>query len=198
MNTITTVLTTEAVFSDDGHKRYSLIKSWDLDKPKIAVIMICPSSATTITLDATTQKVLNNAYRLGYGSIAIVNLDATVNNFNLEEADAEDPDNLKAIISAVQDADCIVYAPGTGKAKMKAFQRRQEQVLSALRPFEDKLHCLCNEDGDARLQHPLSPAVSTWYLSPLKVSELILEQQQCKPEPKVKGRPKVTKKEPAT
>lgn len=194
MNTITTILTTEPLFSDDGLKRYLLQKSFDDSKPKIAVIMLAPSEASGIELDTTTQLVLNNASRLGYGSVAIVNLFATLNDFNLQQAETEDSDNLKVIISAVQDADCVVYAPGTGKSKNKAFQRRQEQVLSALRPFEDKLHCLCNEDGDARLQHPLSPAVRTWYLSPLKISELIPEPQQNKPDIKIKGRPKVTKK----
>ena len=196
MNTITTTLTTEAVFSDDGLKRYLLRKTWDDGKPKIAVIMLAPSEASGIELDTTTQLVLNNASRLGYGSVAIVNLFANLNDFNLRQAEDEDPDNLNAILSAVQDADCVVYAPGTGKAKNKVFQRRQEQVLSALRPIERNLHCLCNEDGNARLQHPLSPAVRTWHLSQLKIGELISKPVQPAPEVKKKSRPKVAKKEP--
>ena len=59
----------------------------------------------------------------------------------------------------------IVYAAGVGKTKNKLFQERQKQVLTALRPVEHKLFCLCNEAGTARLQHPLSPAVRTWELS---------------------------------
>ena len=196
MNTITTTLTTEAVFSDDGLKRYLLKKTWDENLPKITVIMLAPSKASGIELDTTTQLVLNNASRLGYGSVAIVNHFATLNDFNLRQAETEDTDNLNAILSAVQDADCVVYAPGTGKAKNKVFQRRQEQVLTVLSSIESKLHCLCNEDGNARLQHPLSPAVRTWHLSPLKISELIIETTQPEPEPKKKSRPKVTKKEP--
>jgi len=194
MNTITTILTTEALFSDDGLKRYLLQKSFDDSKPKIAVIMLAPSEASGIELDTTTQLVLNNSSRLGYGSVAILNLFATLNDFNLRHSEDQDTDNLHIILSAVQDVDCVVYAPGTGKIKNRKFQERQKQVLNALRPFEDKLHCLCNEDGDARLQHPLSPAVRTWYLSPLKISELIPEPQQNKPDIKIKGRPKVTKK----
>lgn len=196
MNTITTALTTEAVFDDTGIKRYLLKKTWDTSLPKLAIIMLAPSEASGIELDTTTQLVLNNASRLGYGSVAIINLFATVNDFALRQSESEDPDNLNAILSAVQDADCVVYAPGTGKAKNKVFQHRQEQVLSALRSIEGKLHCLCNEDGNARLQHPLSPAVRTWHLSPLKINELIVETIQPEPEPKKKGRPKVVKKEP--
>lgn len=195
MRNIVTTLTTEAVFSDSGLKRYLLNKTWDNTKPKMTVIMIAPSEASGIELDTTTQLVLNNASRLGYGSVAIVNLFAALNDFNLRQAEDKDPDNLNAILSAVQGADCVVYAPGTGKAKNKVFQRRQEQVLTALRPIEAKLHCLCNEDGNARLQHPLSPAVHTWHLSPLKISELIIETIQPEPETKKKSRPKITKKE---
>ena len=69
----------------------------------------------------------------------------------------------------------------------KVFLRRQTQVLTALRPYESKLHCLTNATGKARLQHPLSPAVRTWHLSPLKVSELIEEpEKQPSPTPKTK------------
>ena len=196
MNTIATTLTTEAIFSDDGLKRYLLRKTWDDTKPKMAIIMLAPSEASGIELDTTTQLVLNNSSRLGYGSVAIVNLFATLNDFNLQRVESEDPDNLNAILSAVQDADCVIYAPGTGKAKNKVFQHRQEQVLSALRPIGGKLHCLCNEDGNARLQHPLSPAVRIWHLSPLKISELISEPIHPISELKKKSRPKVTKKEP--
>ena len=62
---------------------------------------------------------------------------------------------------------------GLEKQKNKVFQKRQRQVVKILRQFEEKLYCLCDQDGNARLQHPLSPAVRTWYLSSLKVNELI-------------------------
>lgn len=173
MKTITTTLATSAVFSDDGTKRYVLRKLWDEKRPSLAIIMLAPSEASGIELDSTTQLVLNNASRLGYGSVTIVNLFATLNDFSLTQAEEEDPVNLKEIVLACKNASQIVYAPGTGKAKNKVFLQRQEQVLNALLPYEPKLCCLCNEQGKARLQHPLSPAVRTWHLSALKVSELI-------------------------
>ena len=80
---------------------------------------------------------------------------------------------MEAILSAAQKADAVVYAAGVGKAQNKAFQQRQKQVMTALRPMESKLFCLSDEDGQARLQHPLSPAVRTWYLAPLKVDDVI-------------------------
>ena len=43
--------------------------------------------------------------------------------------------------------------------------------------MEHKLFCLCDAEGNARLQHPLSPAVRTWELSPLKAEELIKKEE---------------------
>ena len=193
METIKTTLTTTAVFSDDGNKRYLLTKTWEEDKPSLAIIMLAPSEASGIVLDSTTLLVLNNAARLGYGSVTILNLFATLNDFALRQAEDEDSENLNAIVAAAQKADAVIYAAGVGKAQNKAFQRRQRQVLHALQPVEAKLQCLCNEDGKARLQHPLSPAVRTWYLSPLKISELVEETEES-PKQVIKGK-KTARKE---
>ena len=181
MPSITTTLTTVATFSDDNLKRYLLRKIWDENKPKLAIIMLAPSEAAGIELDNTTLLVLNNSSRLGYGGVDVLNLFATLNDCGLKEAEDEDPDNLNAIVQSVQEADIIIYAAGVGKAKSKVFQHRQEQALTALRPYEDKLHCLTNGSGRARLQHPLSPAVRIWHLSPLKVSELIADPEKKEP-----------------
>lgn len=115
-----------------------------------------------------------------------------MNDFALKEAEDKDTDNLNAIVQSAERTGMLVYAAGTGKAKNKAFQRRQEQVLNALRPYEGKLHCLTGENGKARLQHPLSPAVRTWHLSPLKISELVAEPKK-EAEPKQKKNQKAKK-----
>lgn len=197
MKSIVTVLTTEAVFSEDGLKRYILKKTWDESKPKMAVIMLAPSDASVVALDNSSMLVLNNSVRLGYGGVTILNLFATLNDFSLRQAEMEDPENLDAILKACQEADAVVYAPGVGKASSKVFQRRQEQTLQALEPIEGKLHCLCDEDGEARFQHPLSPAVRTWYISPFKVAELLPAPEDSKEEQKKssRGRKKAAEKE---
>lgn len=173
MKTINTTLTTEAIFSDDGLKRYLLRKIWDNTKPKLAIIMLAPSGAAGIELDNSTQLVLNNACRLGYGAVDVLNLFSTLNDFNLSYADDEDSDNIKTILKSAKDADTIIYAAGVGKSKNKIFQNRQKMVLVQLSKYSPKLHCLCAENGKARFQHPLSPAVRTWHLSPFKINELI-------------------------
>ena len=195
MKEVKSTLVTEAVFSDDGTRRYLLRKTWDAAKPKLTIIMLAPSQASEVSMDTSTQLVVNNVCRLGYGGVTIVNLFAKLNDFMLREAEAEDPENLEAIIEAVKDCEKAVFAAGTGKLKNKVFQKRQEQVMTALRPYEDKLHCLCNETGGGRLQHPLSPVVREWHLSPLKISELIgPAKEETKQEKKPKG--KTAKKNP--
>ena len=99
MNTIETTLTTQAVFSESGDKRFLLKKIWNQSLPKLTIIMLAPSSASGIALDSTTSLVLNNSDRLGFGSVSIVNLFSTLGDFTLSEAEDEDPENMDAIIS---------------------------------------------------------------------------------------------------
>ena len=73
----------------------------------------------------------------------------------------------------------------------------QKRVLLALKDYEPKLYCLCNENGDGRLQHPLSPQVRTWSLSPLKISELITIPTETEQKPKKKPKAEETKDDPA-
>lgn len=184
-------LHTEAVYSDDYSRRYVLKKTWDDSKPKLAIILLAAGSAGTVLLDKTTQLVINNSARLGYGSVSIMNLSAVLNDFNLHHT--EDPENVKVIVEEAKIAEKVVFSPGTGKSNNANFIRLQEQVLLALRPYEDKLYCLCNADGEARLQHPLSPQVQVWNLSPLKVSELVTIPEETEQKPKKKVKPKESK-----
>ena len=197
MNIITTTLTTEAVFSDDGLKRYLLQKSWDLSLPTLAIIMLAPSIASGVTMDSTTNLVLNNASELGFGSVSIVNLFAALGDFTLSSAESKDPENMKAILGAVKDADVVIYAPGVGKNKLQVFQERSTQVLTALQPYEKKLKCLTSASGKAKLLHPLCPAVRRWHLEELRLAELLSTTDSVEPKslPRKKGRPMVIMKE---
>ena len=101
---------------------------------------------------------------------------------------------MQAILKAAESVDCFVIGAGTGKAKNKVFQRRLEQVLLALRPYEDKLHCLCDEDGGSRGLHPLSPRLRRWSLSKCFVSEFIdIPMEEVVP--KKKGKSKASDKQ---
>lgn len=184
MKNIVTTLTTEAIFSDDCKKRYLLKKTWNDTEPNLAIVILAPSEASGIVLDLTTQLVINNAATLGFGSISIVNLSPTIDDFSLKKAD--DEENVKAILEVFKSADTIIYAPGVGKAKNKIFQQLQSDIAVLLKPYEEKLKCLCDAKGQNRLQHPLSPAVRIWYLSPLSTFELLPEKIQIEEKAKQK------------
>lgn len=177
MQTIKTILTTEALFSDDGNKRYLLRKEWDNKKPKLAIIMLAPSSSSGIELDTSTQLVINNASHLDFGSVEILNLSAVMNDFTLKKAALDDKENVNTILNSSKNADVIVYAPGVGKLKNKTFQQLQEFILQKLVPYEAKLHCLADANGSSKFQHPLSPSVREWHLSPFKINDLINKEK---------------------
>ena len=173
MKTIETNLQTTAVFSDNGTKRYLLKKTWDEKKPSLTIIMLAPSEASGIELDNTTLLVLNNASRLGFGSVSIVNLFATLNDFTLSKAEAEDSINTNMIVNEANASDTVIYAPGVGKVKNIAFQDRARQVLQALRPVAKKLKCITSRNGLARMVHPLTPAVREWVLTEMTIEEAL-------------------------
>ncbi len=186
MNTVETKLITIASFSDDGMKRYLLRKEWDASKPRLLIIMLAPSDASGIELDSTTLLVLNNSSRLGYGSVSIVNLFSNLNDYSLSNTEKSDEENINIIVEESQKADVIIYAPGVGKSKKQAFQTRTEQVLKELKPFQKKLKCITNKDNTVRLVHPLTPSVRIWYLSDVKINEIIektLPSQKTKKDP---------------
>lgn len=182
MKTIQTKLETAAVYSDDGKKRYLLKKMWDRKKPSLCVIMLAPSEAAGIGLDKTTMLVLNNADRLGYGCVSIMNLTAVLNDFDLEQPDEKDEVNLAMIAEEVKLCDAVVYAPGVGKVKNQEFQKRAAAVLEVLKPMESKLRCITGANGESRLVHPLTPAVREWVLDKVSVKEILdgFEKSDCK------------------
>ena len=181
MKEITTTLSTTAIFSEDGKRRYTLTKVWDKKKPKMAIVMLLPSEASGVALDNTTMLVLNNASRLGYGSVSIVNLFSKIGKLEMAK-EPEDEENFKWIDTIAKEVDTIVYASGVGKATNKAFIERQAKVLNVLKPYEAKLKCITNKQGNARFQHPLSPAIRTWYLSEMKIKELCKDSSTTKNE----------------
>ena len=193
MKTTQSTLITTAVFSDDSCKRYLLKKEWDSSLPTLTIVMLFPSSASEHQLDSTTLLVTNNCARLGYGSVSIVNLFATLNDFSLSQVENEDIENLNVIKAEAKNCNCLVYAPGVGKSKNPAFILRAAQVLEVLKPYERKLKCIGNESGTARLMHPLTPAVRSWHLYDCSIEEALnAEPKQSAKKKRSVGRPKKT------
>ena len=107
MKEIISNLKTEIVMSNDETRRYLLRKMWDGSKPSLAIIMICPSNSGEVEVDTSTMLTLGNCYRLGYGSVTILNLFSKVNCFDLKGENEKDEENLQAILKAADPAHII-------------------------------------------------------------------------------------------
>ena len=104
MKEIVSNLKTVIVESEDGKQRLSLSKIWDGSKPSLAIVMICPSSSWEVAVDTSTALTMANSYRLGYGSVTILNLFSEVNNFELKGVSDCDEENTKAIVQQLRRA----------------------------------------------------------------------------------------------
>lgn len=135
MNIVMTLLTTRAIFSDDGKKRYLLHKVWDADKPTLAIVMLAPSEASGIEMDSTTVLVLNNALRLGYGEVYILNLFSTLGDFALKQAEVEDAENLQVIVQMAEKADAVVYVRELVRPKVRFFKNDRNRCLMLYGPL---------------------------------------------------------------
>ena len=69
-----------AIISECGQYRYHLWRTWDDDrfKPRLAFIMLNPSTADAENDDPTIRRVINFAKAWGYGGIDIFNLFAYI------------------------------------------------------------------------------------------------------------------------
>lgn len=176
MITQKTTIKTETVCSEDKTKRYSLSIEWDKSKKKAVVIMISAGQTNGVAFDNSTNLVLSNLVPLGYGSVTIVNLFATIGSGRAVIEKEQDEQNIKHIVNAATNADDVIFAVGTGHSTNKSFRERQKELLEQLTEYEDKLLCI-SDVGGQRFYHPLCPKVRQWILTPFKISELIGEKE---------------------
>lgn len=169
MKTETTNTKSKALFSDDGEHRLLLWKEWDKDKPTAMIIMINPNTADTLNMDMTTMLVLNSLYKLGFGSVNIVNLYSRITpklslRFNSDDdLIAEDCDETIEQYAAMSDA--IIIAWGSIGNTSERVRERQADILERLSKFRNKLYKI-GEQG----YHPLTPAVRNgWELVPYEI-----------------------------
>lgn len=152
-------LKTEAIFSDDKKSRFLLKKEWDSKKLKAMVLMINPSTADEIQIDFTTLYTINNLSKLGYGSVDITNLYSHVGALRTKEESKEMKDeNIKHILSSAEKVDSIILAYGSVGENSKGIQEQISNILTALKPFNEKIFYIGNGFDKIGL-HPLAPAI---------------------------------------
>lgn len=171
MKTETTVMKSKALFSDDGEHRLLLRREWDKNGKSAMIIMINPNTADTLCMDMTTMLVLNNLYKLGFGSVNIVNLYSRITpklslRFNSDDdLIAKECDEIIEQYAATSDA--IIIAWGSLGNTSERVRERQADILERLSKFRNKLYKI-GEHG----YHPLTPAVrSQWDLVPYEIKE---------------------------
>jgi hypothetical protein len=64
----------DAAISPDGKYRWWLTREWDFRRPRLAWVMLNPSTADAKYDDPTIRKCIGFSNQFGYGSLAVVNL----------------------------------------------------------------------------------------------------------------------------
>lgn len=160
MKTIKNNLESEAVYSDDKTKRYSLYLEWDKNLKRACIIMLKAGSTDGISFDKTTNLVLQNLSSIGYGGVDILNLFPSKDS----DFDDSDTDNSKIIDASCKCTDTVIYAVGTGHKSNKKVQKKQDEILDIISKYSDKLYCISDDDGK-KFYHPLCPKVQKWNIT---------------------------------
>lgn len=171
MQTETTILRSKAMFSDDRKHRLLLRHEWNAEKKSAMIIMINPNTADTLCMDMTTMLVLNNLYKLDFGSVNIINLYSRITpklslRFNSDDdLIAKECDEIIEQYAAMSDA--IIIAWGSIGNNSQRVRERQADLLDVLKPYANKLYKI-GEEG----YHPLTPIIRCkWELEPYELEE---------------------------
>lgn len=131
----------EASFSKDRVYRYWLKRSWDESKKSCCFICLNPSMANETTDDKMVTRCIEQATRLGFGSIEMVNLFAYVDTNRDTFYDVTDPvgsENDKYILKSARRCSKVIVAWGNEGS----YRNRAEEVLTLLNPTKINLYCL--------------------------------------------------------
>lgn len=147
---------TGAVISDCGVFRYHLYRVWDVTLPRMAFVMVNPSTADETEDDATIRRCVGFAKRERCGGISVRNVFAyrdKVKKNLLKVADPFGPENERHLAAVVSEppGSILVVAWGTrlGGKKLAKHYDRTKKVLRMLSPF-----CL-GVTAEGEPKHPL-------------------------------------------
>lgn len=145
----------DAHFSDCQKYRYSLIRIWDEDRPKIMFIMLNPSTADDNKDDATIRRCIEYAKSWGYGGLYVCNLFAYRSTDKTELFSVDNPfgdNNIQYIMDLSEKVDKIICAWGNKPVIRKLLNGNSE--FDMLKFGSQKLHYLeLSKEGTPK--HPL-------------------------------------------
>lgn len=143
----------DADYSGCGCYRYALTRIWDEAGPRLAFVMLNPSTASEVRNDPTVARCEARARALGYGGVRVVNLfawRATDPQALRAAADPVGPRNDAALGEAADWADAVLVAWGVHGALLA----RGAAVAAFLRGCgKPLLHLGLTREGFPR--HPL-------------------------------------------
>ncbi len=141
-----------AIFDINGRYRYSLWRAWSSYHPRIAFVLLNPSTADEQRNDPTIRRCIGFARAWNFGSMEVVNLFAYRTTDCRELLKIDDPvgeENNYFLIQAVERCSTVVVGWGTRGTLLA----RDLQVLSLIAGRKD-VHCLgITKNGQPR--HPL-------------------------------------------
>ncbi len=141
-----------AIFDVSGSYRYTLYRAWSAYHPRIAFVLLNPSTADEEKNDPTIRRCMGFARAWNFGSMEVVNLFAYRATDYRELFKVIDPvgvENNYFLTQAVERCSTVVLGWGT----RGTFLGRDRQVMSLLARRND-LYCIgITRDGQPR--HPL-------------------------------------------
>lgn len=152
-----------ATFDVTGRYRYRLWRTWDTSLPRVAFVMLNPSTADHRRDDPTIRRCLGFARAWGYGALVVVNLFAYRTPSVAELARAREPvgpDNDRHLRAARGRAAAVVLAWGVHGA----LRGRDREALAVLARGRKPLLCL----GTTRDGHPRHPLYLRRSVRPLR------------------------------
>jgi hypothetical protein len=108
-------LLSNAVFDSTGSYRYTLWREWDSALPRLAFVMLNPSTADAIANDPTIRRCIGFAQSWGFGAVEVVNLFAYRATYPQQLRQAPDPvgaENDWYVQQAAAKAETVVLAWG--------------------------------------------------------------------------------------
>ena len=152
--------------------RYSLWREWNRNAPRVAFVMLNPSTADSDFDDTTIRRCIYFAKSWGYGSLEVVNLFAYRATEPEDLRHVKDPvgsENDRYLLEATERAARIIVAWGK-----VGCQRHQDQAVLHLIADNHRLYCLgMTKDGHPR--HPLYVGRNTTpVLFPVPPLQLVL------------------------
>lgn len=147
----------EAVISDDGKFRYSLLRAWRLADPFLLVVMLNPSTADAQADDPTITRLLARADAEGFNGFVVCNLYAyrATHPTVLEQrwANAQEiigPENNRTIAACAAHCSQALVAWGSHPLVRK----REQTVLNILYSRFPRL-VMIDKTKDGYPRHPL-------------------------------------------